>query len=306
MHLAAGQRVKWSFERITDKNLRQRYMDLQKKLTPGKEVKETDLVKLDCASCHRLDTTDDPGRKEPARAAGDYMLPTTYEQHCKACHPLTFSAELPGVEVPHHLQPSEVKSFLWGVFTEREKRLQQADLKSLTGDRPLPGKNQSREQLRKKIEKSVSGGTDVLFENDLKKANDYVLKGKATCGLCHFYETKPGLPVPEKILPVNVPEVWYPHAKFSHRAHRAVDCAECHKNVDQSETQRDILLPGTENCVSCHSPARVENGKQKGGVRQDCVTCHRYHHNDQPLAGRGAAARGVDVRKTLEDFLRAK
>jgi hypothetical protein len=298
-HLLAGQGVGWKFDRITDKDLRKRYQDLQKK-SLDKEATNSDLVQLDCAACHQLDTTDDRGRPGPARPAGDYILPVTYDQHCKACHPLTFSSELPGVAVPHHLQPAEVNRFLWGVFTEREKPLRVDEAKTPGKDRPLP----TREGLRQKVGGQVDEAeTDVLFEKDLAKARRFVLEGKATCGLCHYYAGQGATGIPARIVPVNVPEVWFPHARFSHRAHRGVTCASCHHDVEKSTTEKDVLIPGVENCTACHSTARTTAEGKRGGVRQDCITCHRYHYGDHPLAGRGAAARGAAVRRDPRGFL---
>jgi hypothetical protein len=296
-HLNAGLTVKWTFADIKDAKLRQRYIDLQKRLSGASEVKPTDLVKLDCAACHQLDATDrpDPKGTESARAAGDYVLPVTYDQHCMACHPLTFRADLPNIEVPHHLQPPDVTRFLWGVFTEREKQLQAgAGLKARGADRPLPGKNLSHEELRKKV------GPEV------EKAKRFVFEGKATCGLCHEYRREPGVEDPLEVKPVKVPEVWFKHAKFSHRAHRAVSCLDCHAGATTSKTKDDILVPGIENCLKCHSTARTEGGQKLGGVRQDCVTCHRYHHSDAPMAGRLPASRGVKERRSIEAFLKGE
>ncbi len=71
----------------------------------------------DCSACHRLDTTGfgetdirsataRPGL--PAGNMGAYMLPVTYENHCRACHPLEFDSKSPGTALPHGLSPREV------------------------------------------------------------------------------------------------------------------------------------------------------------------------------------------------------
>src|SRR5262249_26062346 len=158
----------------------------------------------------------------------------------------TFSAKLPGLSIPHLLQPPEVNRFLWGVYVEREQALQSAEVKNSQADRPLPGRNLSRAELRKKVEPEVSRMTKS------------VLHGKAACGLCHCEEGKKGAAIPDRGLPINVPEVWYPDARFSHRPHRAMACADCHKDVERSETEKDVLIPGVENCLQCHSAARTE------------------------------------------------
>src|SRR5262249_42300170 len=194
------------------------------------------------------------------------MLPVTYDQHCKACHPLTFNPALPTVAVPHHLQPPDVNRFLTGVYVR--ELVADADLvKKLTSGRPLPPANVSRAEKEARARVADSVG----------RAEQYLYAGKSTCGLCHHFERAPGKPAPRRIVPTDVPQVWYRHSHFSHRPHRAVACLECHGGAEDSEKAADVLLPGVENCRRCHGGPR-----ESAGVRHDCVTCHRYHHGDEP------------------------
>ena len=305
-HLTPGVRTSptdrggWTIGDIKDKALRERYREQQ----PPEQRRDADLAKLNCASCHQADATDapppGPGQAVGRRSPGDYMRPATYDQHCKACHPLTFDTELPGVQIPHHLQPAEVNRFLWGAVAGREVKAL-----ALVGDkRPLPGDNLSRleREARKAIQSGVNGIESILHQRDRDKAIEFVSSGKTTCGLCHPVERQPGKAIPDRIPPTGVPEVWFPHAKFSHRAHRAVDCQQCHA-AGESTSNLDVLLPGVENCQTCHAPKMTVGGQHRGGVRHDCVTCHRYHNGDDPLAGIGAKARGVSVPRSIQEFL---
>ena len=61
------------------------------------------------------------------------------------------------------------------------------------------------------------------LSTDPELCASFVMEGKATCGLCHYYDRKDGSVDPVAIVPPRVPTVWYPHAKFSHRPHRARD-----------------------------------------------------------------------------------
>ncbi len=317
VHLTLGVRYSdkdaggWKLEDIKDKELRERYRNEQAKILKKKDtdpVRDTDLVQLDCASCHQLDTTDAPraGPKQELlpRASGDYMLPVTYDQHCKACHPLTFSPSVPDVQIPHHLQPDDVRRFLWGAYASEEAK---AVAKKATTNREMPGANVTREQkekeARERIHGKVQSAQSFLYQADRDKAIQFVFTGKTTCGLCHYYESKPGELIPQRIIPPNVPQLWYPHAKFSHYAHRAVECLACHEGAPNSKTNTDVLLPGRDNCLKCHSHSRVVNGEKLGGVREDCTTCHRYHQGDVPEAGLGARARGPKEFRTIEGFL---
>ncbi len=306
VHLRLGVRYSdkdaggWRLEDIKDPELRKRYMLAQGTTNPK------DLVKLECFSCHQLDTTDAPkaGPKQELlpRASGEYMLPVSYDQHCKACHPLTFNPSLPDVQIPHHLQPDDVRRFLWGVYASEEAK---AVKKKATTDRPMPGANLTREEkeARDRIRGKVESAESFLFQKERDKAIQFAFTGKTTCGLCHYYESKPGEQIPQRILAPNVPQLWYPHAKFSHYAHRAVDCLTCHEGAPKSITNTDVLLPGRENCLECHSRSRVVDGKTLGGVRQDCTTCHRYHQGDVPEAGLGAKARGPAKPRSIQEFL---
>jgi hypothetical protein len=299
VHLAAGMKTQWHLDQITDPELRERY----RKEQDNKEDK--DPVQLTCASCHQLDAADAPtgapGGGSVTRTMGEYFQPTTYEQHCKACHPLTFDPRLPKVEVPHLLQPEQVRRFLWGVYGGEE--VKELKKKSIT-DRPLPGMNLTREaqqEAKARIAGRVGEAESILFQQDVEKAMKFATQGKAMCGLCHQYTSGPE----KKIVPPDVPRVWYPHSKFSHKAHRMAECKVCH-DAEKSTKNSDVLLPGVENCRKCHAPSGVVKDHKVGGVRYDCVTCHRYHNGERPQAGLGAAKRGIEKRKPLQDFLDGK
>ena len=305
LHLTEGLTVGWKLDRI-DKSMLERY----KKLQPPGRNKNEDLVHLKCGACHQLDGAEAPKAAaigDPGRTTGEYMQPVTYEQHCKACHPLTFDPAVPNVEVPHLLQPAEVRRFLWGVYAGEEVKKRAPDKKP-AADRPLPGHNLTREELdemRARMSGNVNAAESALYVKALDKAVKGAFTGKPMCALCHQFDWPPGEKLPKEILPTDVPRVWFPHSKFTHKAHRMAGCLECH-DAEKSTTNTDILLPGIENCQECHRPAGVEDGKKVGGVRHDCVACHRYHLGDAPEAGPGARKRGIKVRKTLQEFLDGK
>src|SRR5207244_11924973 len=90
-------------------------------------------IQLNCAACHQLDETPGNGnvrqaadavQQYPAPSSGAYMAPINYEDHCRACHPLTLArSESDGnratiVTVPHRLQPQDVRNYLWGAYAE--------------------------------------------------------------------------------------------------------------------------------------------------------------------------------------------
>ena len=281
------------FSDIRDPKEQNRYMKLLGESDPNA------AVQLNCAACHQLDTS--PG----SRSGGAYMQPIKFENHCVACHPLT----VPGsdgnkIAVPHHLQPDEIRDYLWGTLAKNEsrKRLEQSSSPS----RPLPGaplpadpENAIRRQLKEKTEEQMR----FLGQDRAAVVEKWVLGGKTTCGECHEYEREKE--VSFRIAPTKIPTVWLQHAYFDHTAHRAMDCLDCHKQTPNSaklgtvpsttanaqDPVSGLLLPEITTCKQCHAPNRGAGSAASGGARSDCVECHRYHNGDFPLEGIGAAVR---------------
>ncbi|WP_171469318.1 cytochrome c3 family protein [Frigoriglobus tundricola] len=122
-----------------------------------------------------------------------------------------------------------------------------------------------------------------------------------------------------RIEPVPDRTVWFTHAKFNHSAHRGTTCATCHPGTgaatiapaDANKPEPTQIL-GVESCRACHSPAGTKvtlpDGSKVagGGVRAACTDCHRYHHNDTPLQGRGSPARFPKDPRGLADWLKGK
>ena len=218
------------------------------------------VVQLNCASCHQLPTD------------GAYMRPITYENQCRACHPLTLE-ESPGKKpwaVPHRLQPDALHQLVEGVLVSRYLAGKPAMLaEPFAAPRQLPGKPVSKE---------MSKAIDFI-NGQLAVAETRLYVGHQTCGECHQFTTPTGVVTPAdvaaggvpkfKVQPTAMPAVWLTRARFNHKSHRAMKCADCHANAEKSQTSRDVLLPGIDNCMRCHAP---------GGSRSDCTECHQYHH----------------------------
>lgn len=270
-------------------------------------------VQLNCASCHVLDGTDVniPGPPlglpdssvRPPRGDGKYFLPITYEVHCQACHPLnSFDGEHPEWSVPHRLQPPQIEQELRELYAEdlltSNLGLMRMPLEFHQPSDRLDGvPDIVREQItvRNRIEDKVWTAKVLLFE------------GGRTCQKCHDYAWQsPSDQFPIAVKGASIPSVWFEHAVFDHTSHRAMDCMECHagavSNVLPSGAvevieKEPLKLPGIDNCRQCHAPAGSEtvNGKmpqtfRQGGVAHNCTECHRYHHGDRPLHGRGSSA----------------
>jgi hypothetical protein len=236
-----------------------------------KDKSDDALVELQCASCHTV------------REDGRYYQPIAYDVNCKACHPLTFDADVKEPDgkrllaLPHgkpleDLKP-EPKEPLAGrpegllagklraaFLTLNDDELQDAWPRP-AGLRPLPGKDRSKPTEMPRAE---------LIAKRTAGALRY-LEGKGGCGECHYFDDK------KRIQPVAVPEIWFTHARFSHAAHSKMDCKQCHGQAYESTTNTDAMLPGLKSCQECHSATPSAASKQFGTARYDCASCHNYH-----------------------------
>src|SRR6185436_13330305 len=102
-------------------------------------------------------------------------------------------------------------------------------------------------------------------------AAEHVLKVK--CSLCHEMRdtiTKPVL------------RTQWLKSRFTHTAHRNLDCESCHDAVRQSTKTADVLMPTRDKCVACHGAKTV-------GSHSSCMSCHVYHGRSRDLLTKKAA-----------------
>jgi hypothetical protein len=284
---------------IADPAARDRYWRLsltREERDAEKRGDENAPVQLNCAACHQLDSEDFEASAAqlaglpsaavlPPRAAGATMLPITYENQCKACHPLTYDKK---VAMPHRLQSAKVREYLESYFTLQLLQDKPTLFKKKVPLRDIPGRGPDKEMTE----------AFELIRDQVIAAEKILYQDKTTCKECHEYYP-PNQVFPERIVPPNVPTVWLPHAKFSHTAHRVIECLSCHEGAKDSKTSADVLLPGIETCLPCHAPP----SRTRGGARFDCTECHRYHHGDTPLRGLGTEQRDPGMKRTIREVL---
>ncbi len=269
--------------------------DRERYRRPGQGDHE--LVQLECSSCHRLDAMSGYQASSAAPPGGDYMLGVSYEQHCRACHPLTIDPQDAQRLLPHGLFPAQIRTTLLGQLAEELLNDAPVEWRELL-KRPVPtkeGERPPREPL------------NLLTERVLK-AERHVQR---TCGKCHEFDSDEAgaaatLPeslvpaylgaLPPPVRPASIPHVWLLRARFDHASHRAVDCRVCHAaayadHPQASKDRSDVLIAGRAACLTCHSPPQSTADGPRGGARHDCAECHRYHAADQPPHGRGSPLR---------------
>ncbi len=247
------------------------------------------LVQLDCASCHRLDVTNNrlaATGNIKAPSSGAYMLPVSFENNCRACHHLNYEPAA-GKEVKHDLKPEEVREFLLGryVYDAKSGKLAESATR-LVPRRPIPGRSP---------EEFSSPGIPADVDAKVAAAERFLRETNA-CAKCHLFKTPDAsatdFALPD-VQPANIPQVWLRHARFDHAAHRAMACVECHAQAFPSQSSVDrparspdqdvVMIAGRDVCLTCHSPSSASGSPSR--ARFDCVECHRYHGADAPPHG---------------------
>ncbi|MBA3963782.1 MAG: hypothetical protein H0X40_18035 [Chthoniobacterales bacterium] len=212
--------------------------------------------RLACTFCHQPDTE---GRYNNARI--------TFAAQCQVCHSLQLDPKNPELTLPHGSTVA-VHGFL------HDLPARYADLALQKGiTRPNEIRTfvtQQMLQLRERVRSGEDFENQIFFVADPYKlrpgTESRVRASFYGCALCH--EVRPvanGAPSIPK--PVFV-DRWMPQAKFNHGAHTMVKCDDCH-HATRSSLTSDVLMPGIESCVRCHSP--------QGKVVASCITCHSYH-----------------------------
>jgi hypothetical protein len=242
------------------------------------------------------------------------MLPITYETDCRACHSLRFDPQDPKRQVRHGVQPREIIEELREFYTAQAVKADPKLLQRFLPPRPMP--NQPNSPESQKAGQAADARTlnairlffGAAIEGDVLK-NLKLPQGRRGCVECHEV-TPAGRPIDSleaagrlEIKQPVIRPLWYESARFDHAAHRAVDCAACHKDVEKSKDQSVPLLPSIEQCVDCHAPSTTRGGKPVGGAGVSCVECHRYHNGDHPAQGIGARARLGKAQMAVDQFL---
>jgi hypothetical protein len=223
--------------------------------------------KLTCGDCHQPD------------AAGVHFIKVSYRNNCQPCHALSLDARNPAFLIPHG-DAGRARDFLL------ELPRQYADF---AGSRPgsaAAGNPQafaaeqlarlradfgSQEELEKRVFFDENRVGRVAVPGGTNAQGAAIFPG---CAYCHEVAASSS-GVPQVTAPI-LPDRWMIHGDFDHSKHLVsatgvggkILCSACHE-VERSRKTSDILLPSKEVCVQCHSP--------KGGVSENCSTCHSYH-----------------------------
>jgi hypothetical protein len=203
----------------------------------AKTIREIKLP-MQCVDCHVSDKTAPDAR----------LLPVTFEQNCKSCHARELEFDVYHVGVPPAPHAKDTKVIHeWIVAQYRPL--------SLT---PLP-----RRPLGNDLVAQPSAA--AWLDRVVKDSEAYLFERK--CVYCHVGPVS----TPPKVGVVAAGQA-LPRGEFNHRAHRAVQCDECHTQARTSTLTSDVLIPAMKSCTPCHGGS---------GTKLDhCTTCHQYHNRN--------------------------
>ena len=173
---------------------------------------------------------------------GGVMAPVKFERDCRSCHSLEFDKHV-AEEAPH-------------------------------GD--------AAAALRFVEQRMTAGLHDE--KDSLVRAETILFREK--CALCHTVAGSAEMPVLKAALasaPVITPVLqlvrWFASARFSHDAHQAVRCEDCHEQALTSVSGKDLLMPNVKTCQRCHDGQSSPQGPAlaSGHAESGCFLCHVYH-----------------------------
>jgi hypothetical protein len=230
-------------------------------------------VTLECSTCHAA-TMESAGFHAGRQRAA--MAPVTFEKDCRSCHTLQFDAHLT-VEAPH-AEPAKVRAFVTQQITDFAQAHPQVvadEIRRWPASAPLPEKSSvpAPRTQQEWIANRIIHAERILW--------------REKCGLCHL---QTGADIPESVdapLPViahyQQPQRWLRSAIFSHAAHQAVACQDCHTKALSSANGTDVLMPSIATCRTCHDGATSPQGPaiKAGHAESGCFLCHVYHGWEQ-------------------------
>ena len=239
---------------------------------------------LNCMDCHVMN------------ADGRRFQPITMRNSCISCHDLTFDPLEPTRQLPHG-KPREVIDTIEEFYARRylEPGVVPAPL---FNPRLLPNA-EDKVQLVKCTDSASSCAQQMAAKN----IESLFVQGRG-CHSCHQITEARGADIKDRyqVLAVKLGNEFYPHAIFKHSSHLIqgdlkgdAACKSCHAAAE-SEQSSQVLMPGIQKCLSCHSDSRRDTQVQadaQGGspassrrsvVALGCVDCHVYHPDDANAA----------------------
>ncbi len=300
-HMLPGQvdeDVKGGFTiAMLEANFQKHYRELDGQLDKADNAPVT----LTCIACHQF--AGQPGQKQVGDdEVGRHIQPIAFEQHCAACHSMSFVGRTDDIlPLPHAAPWKEVELLL---------------ASKIAGGQLLGTIRMPRDAVRAIPvvgEPIVNSSPAASAGEDAKAINEALIRAglaatKKRCAQCHDGEDFTDESIVKlragSVSPL-IPERWLAKGIYDHAAHRKVDCKFCHadayakRSVDVSASSPDakklddsdvVMIDGIETCSGCHRAAESSIpesltsettiglfGGQSNWASNACIECHRYH-----------------------------
>jgi hypothetical protein len=212
-----------------------------------------------CSDCHVTDLNSPTGN----------LLPVRFDAHCQKCHERELEFDVYGAlgeskPAPHTRDVAEIRAIILTTF----EQLLERDPDVLA--RPIGRSLQPAGSREEWLIQVVADAERFLFDRKCVYCHE---QGPPLDGYPTMQEVNPIVGRFDPATQTGLP--WLENASFSHRAHRAVDCAGCHTQAAASESTGDVLIPHLSDCLPCHG--------NTGTTQDSCAQCHLYHDKKQEL-----------------------
>ena len=252
---SADGRIEWLVEQVslaesTSADVSNLRFNHKAHLTPDGIITPDGNRVIECAECHRPD----PG--------GARMQPVSMDEHCSSCHTLAFDPDDPTRTVPH----GDAVAVVQALIEYYSARLLGSDPDVVDQRVRRPGQRLSRvDRDRVATEARTQALTiaEDLFE-------------RRACVNCHTVTRTDG-EIPWQVEPVQLTEIFFPNAVFSHASHDTdvSSCDGCH-GATLSDVASDLLIPDINICRDCHGSGQSRRNASSQ-IPSTCVMCHGFH-----------------------------
>lgn len=206
------------------------------------------------------------------------MMPASYRNTCSGCHSLEFDEHVQTV-APHTDVPAVHRFVVEQItaYARAHVEIVQREMKSWQQTGALP------EHMPGPIPRTPEEWITA------RVARSEIILYRGKCNLCHTVDRIPHLKSSSQdslpdVRPSHQPLCFFSNSLFSHDAHLAVACQECHAKAMRSASGRDLLLPSISICQRCHNGESRPQGPplSLGHAESGCFLCHTYHGRDIP------------------------
>jgi hypothetical protein len=266
---------------------------------------DTDLVSLQCSSCHELAGSMDDGKRLTADSElGRYVQPIAFDRHCAACHSLNPDpATEHSTPLPHAVPWRQIDLLLAANSTGAQSQGLAREPRDDSNSTAVPGEGLGVTAN----ERAVPAGESEASSSqpfDLQSARELV---RSKCIQCHVESslTDDAIDAAGETGKELIPSRWLTRGLYDHAAHMRMDCKYCHQGAypltatneltgvsptGPAEDHRKVMIAGIDSCTGCHrsellpTPAALLEpstksliGDQPTWASDQCTLCHRYH-----------------------------